>query len=368
MTIRDAVLPILRDPAQARALDLRGWDQLVRQGRRANLLARLGDLLESQGLRDAVPEPAWPHFFAAQCVGARQRIATRAEIERIKTAFDEVGLPLVLLKGAAYLAAGLRAAEGRIFGDIDLLVPRGKLAEAESVLLRHGWISAHLDAYDQRYYRQWMHELPPLRHMQRSSTLDVHHNILPLTARHPPDAQLLLDAAIPAAALAGVFVLAPADMVLHSACHLFHEGELDNGLRDLADLDRLLREFGSQTDFWTQLHARAADLHLKGPLRYALRMCALLLETPLPVVARMDPPWPANGAERVLEALYRRGLRPNHPDAGDRWTPWARAILYLRGHGLRMPPHLLTAHLLRKAWRRWSGLDGEATPAEREKK
>lgn len=41
----------------------------------------------------------------------------------------------------------------------------------------------------------------------------------------------------------GVFVLGHADIVLHSAAHLFHEGEWGSGLRDLVDLHALLGEF-----------------------------------------------------------------------------------------------------------------------------
>lgn len=362
--IRDAVLPVLREPERVLALDRQGWDLLIRQARPANLMARLAVTLEVAGLLDRVPAFALPHLVAGQAIGARQRIATLAEVERIRTALDEAGLPLVLLKGAAYLAADLPAARGRVFGDIDFLVPRDKLAEAESVLLRHGWISTHLNAYDQRYYRQWMHELPPLRHLHRSSTLDVHHNILPLSSRHPPDARLLLASAVPATAVPGVFVLAPPDMVLHSACHLFHEGELDNGLRDLLDLDSLLRHFGGDAAFWVALRERSARLHLTQPLRYALRMCSLLCGTPLPPAATEGVSvWPADLRERVLEKLYLRGLRPLHATAGDRWTPLALSLLYLRGHWLRMPWPLLAAHLVRKGWRRWSGLEGREDEA-----
>ena len=38
-------------------------------------------------------------------------------------------------------------------------------------------------------------------------------------------------------------VLAPADMVLHSAVHLFTEGEFSRGLRDLCDLDLAVARF-----------------------------------------------------------------------------------------------------------------------------
>ena len=78
--------------------------------------------------------------------------------------------------------AGRPAASGRVFADVDILIAQPLLGEAESLLTLQGWMSDKLDAYDQRYYRQWMHELPPLQHMRRSSVIDVHHAILPETA------------------------------------------------------------------------------------------------------------------------------------------------------------------------------------------
>jgi hypothetical protein len=37
-----------------------------------------------------------------------------------------------------------------------------------------------------------MHELPPLIHRERDRMIDVHHTILPLTARITPDADALI--------------------------------------------------------------------------------------------------------------------------------------------------------------------------------
>ena len=39
-------------------------------------------------------------------------------------------------------------------------------------------------------------------------------------------------------------VLSKPDMVLHSATHLFRNGDFSIGLRDLCDFDWLVREFG----------------------------------------------------------------------------------------------------------------------------
>ena len=151
--------------------------------------------LGEAGLLGDVPAAARVHFEAAQTLAQAQADAVRREIAYIDRALAPTGVPIVLLKGAAYLVAGLRAARGRIFSDIDILVPRSALAEVEAALMLEGWASAKTTAYDQRYYRRWMHELPPLRHINRQTLLDVHHAILPLTARLKPDSAKLLAAA-----------------------------------------------------------------------------------------------------------------------------------------------------------------------------
>ena len=58
---------------------------------------------------------------------------------------------------------------------------------SSAALLAAGWEWVKEDAYDDQYYRRWMHELPPLIHRERDRMIDVHHAILPLTARPKPD-------------------------------------------------------------------------------------------------------------------------------------------------------------------------------------
>lgn len=357
---------LLATPTEALALDARGWDRCIRLARASNVLARLAEALDAQSLLLAVPAAPRQHLRAALALSARQRIAGLAEVERIRDALTPHGLRCVLLKGAAYLAAGLPTARGRLYGDIDLLFPHARLAEAESALLLAGWHCGDVTPYDQRYYRQWMHELPPFTHLRRHSVLDVHHNILPLTARHPPDAQLLLNEARELPHLPGIWVLSPRDMVLHSACHLFHEGEFPNGLRDLADLDSLLRDFAQDAEFWPHLLARAEQLHLLRPLHYALRYASKLLGTPVPpaTLARVAASEAKPLRQWLMDALYLRALRPPHTLSDDRWSSLARWLLYVRAHWLRMPPHLLTMHLTRKAWYRFTGLSERPDTAE----
>lgn len=215
-----------------------------------------------------------------------------------------------------------------------------------------GWVGAQRDPYDQRYYREWMHELPPMRHLRRGTVVDVHHAITPPTSRWCADSEKMRSQAIPLPGRPAVRILAPADMVLHSATHLFHEGELDNGLRDLVDLDSLLRHFGAQPGFWDRLVPRAVEVGLARPLYYALRYTKLKLGTPVPdgvAAAAAAAAGPAGPLRVLMDALFVRALRPKHPSCSGAATRLARWLLYVRGHWLRMPVPLLLYHLTRKA-------------------
>jgi hypothetical protein len=351
MPQRNLIRDLLLAPDSMASLTALDWDLLVRQGRRANLLARLAHGLMERRLLDTVPEAPRQHLISAMRVAERQAIAVHWEVQCLLKAFDRASVPLILLKGAAYLLAGLPASKGRLFSDVDVIVPKLLIPRAESALMQHGWQGEKLDAYDQRYYRQWMHEIPPMTHVRRGTTVDLHHSIVPETARVKVDAEALLDGVTPVSGHPGIYVLQPVDMLLHSATHLFREGELENGLRDLFDLDCLLRYLPTVVDgFWDMLVPRAAKLGLARPLHYALRYATLLLGTPVPaqVLAAAKIGRPPTGVAWLMDACYTRGLLPMHASLDGVEVSAARMALYMRSHWIRMPAHLLAYHLGRK--------------------
>lgn len=354
MSARDRVSAVLREPDLVRHYGPADWELLLRQARRSNTLGRVWAALRAARLESAVPERVLPHLLSLERLSARHGVAVRWEARCLERALAPLEVPVVFLKGAAYLLAGLPAAQGRLFGDIDIMVPKEHLERAEGALLAAGWFNTHLDPYDQRYYREWMHELPPMRHITRQTTVDVHHTILPPTAGRRLEAAKLIASAVPLAGHRNAFVLAPADMVLHSATHLFYEGEFANGLRDLTDLDALLRHLGAEPAFWDRLGERAGELDLERPLYYALRYVVRGLRTPVPrgFLDRVEPLGPGPAGRTLMDALFARALRPQHASCDDALGPLARWLLYVRAHRLRMPLRLLLPHLARKALRR----------------
>jgi hypothetical protein len=349
-----ALIRLLAEPDLLPRQTLAEWDLVIPQARRAGLLGRLHHLAAATGGLDAIPAAPRRHLEAERTLTDKHRRDVGVELRCIKRALSGLDIPIVLLKGAAYVAADLPPARGRVFSDIDILVPSVALDAVERELLRLGWHFDELDAYNERYYRRWMHQIPPLTNAARQTAIDVHHTIVARTTGLKLTSAKLFAAALPVPGDAVLRTLAPTDIILHSATHLLNEGKFDRGLRDLDDLNLLLRHFGADPAFWPALVERACALDLRRPLFYALRYAARLLATPVPpeILAAPGLGAPNAALRRLMDLLFDRALRPEHPSCRDALSGPALFMLYLRAHWLLMPPHILLPHLLRKAFAR----------------
>jgi hypothetical protein len=356
---RDAMLLVqaLRNPALSSGLDAAGWTELLSMARAEQLIGTLAERLNSE----SVPPKIAEILAEARINADYQKCSALWEVDCARRALAGYVGKVVLLKGTAYVAAGLEAGEGRHIGDLDILVARDDLPKVEQALLAAGWEWVKPDPYDDAYYRNHMHELPPLIHKERDRMIDVHHTILPLTARPRPDAEGMLADAVslpsrlregllsgtlvsgppltpPASGRGTLAVLSSPDMLCHSAAHLFADGELDGGLRNLWDIHCLLSEFGTP-DFWSQLDDHARHHQLTEPVERAARLAHQLYGTAIP------NDW--NRWHRQDKWFIRRLT------ARDGWgrptRKFIRLIFYIRSHWLRMPPLMLARHL----WTKW---------------
>ena len=238
--IQSILVAVLSGDQAVADLTISQWDLLIRQARKSMLLAKLYYFIDKEFDLANIPESALRLLQSSRVHSTKQYTDLLWEVKHLEKVAKQQGYPLVLLKGSAYAMAGLTAAKGRIFSDIDLMVNKNNINHTEKQLMINGWVSSNTDAYEELYYRKWMHEIPPVHHLNRGSTLDLHHNILPLTAKNSPDAALLLAQSRALPEYDFISVLSPLDMIIHSATHLFYDGELEHGLRDLVDLDALI--------------------------------------------------------------------------------------------------------------------------------
>lgn len=344
------LLSVLQTPEKARELGLHEWEGVVRLARAARVHATLGHRLASDPARwGALPEPPRGHLQAAMNFAAWRRQLLAQELRALDGILP-AGIEVVLIKGAAYHAQGLAFAEGRLAADIDLLVRRDALDAAEAALAAGGWRSAVTDPYDLRYYREWSHELPPMQAEGHALELDLHHGIAPVTSRCRPDPMALWDAkrSLPGSRY---FVLDPLDQLIHAVVHLFQDTELDGRLRDLLDIDAMLRALPQDQATLRALAARVAQFGAQRLFWHALQACQRWLDTPVPAALWPDPPPPA--ARRLMDWMLARVLLPRLPEARPRLgDPLARRLAWLRYHHMRMPPGLLLRHGVAKGWRR----------------
>ena len=114
------------------------WNEIIEQGRKTQLLGQVAALLQRAGLLDQVSTSVQRHLALANRTVTRRNESALWEAATMRRAVDPT-IPLVLLKGCAYVACADDIAAGRIFSDVDVLVRRQDLSAVEADLVSVGW-------------------------------------------------------------------------------------------------------------------------------------------------------------------------------------------------------------------------------------
>jgi hypothetical protein len=104
-----------------------------------------------------------------------QVLANEVAAREVVTAFEDVGIPSILLKGPSF-ASWLYPEGGRASVDVDLLVPPSGFGEAEAILARRGFTHAPLDdlAGDKPWHAHAWHR------ERDGANVDLHRTLLGL--------------------------------------------------------------------------------------------------------------------------------------------------------------------------------------------
>lgn len=326
----------LREPDRALRLNDADWNALIAMARAEVLMGTLAHRLRDKKLPKIVEQNIRDSLVNAEY----QYRSAIWEVDCARRALAEYDGPVVLMKGSAYAAINIEASKGRSIGDLDIMVSEGGLKEVEELLIASGWEWVKEDEYDDAYYRDHMHELPPMFHSERDRMIDVHHTILPKTARPTPDAKAMLADAEKIED--GHYIFMPEDMVCHCAAHMMADGDLSGGLRNLWDMHCLLSEFSGATgDFWMRLKQRATHHELWEAVHLSARHSNALYGTNIPTDWMQ---W------NFSDDWYQKRLLARN-SWGQETHKFLRFAFYVRSHWLRMPPLMLAKHLFTK-WRK----------------
>lgn len=302
----------LRVPESVATLDAAGWNGVIAMARAEQMIGTLAWRLAD------VPAPAQvARILDDACASVAQtQVAVLWEAEAARRVILPLGVPLVLLAGAAFAAGGMRAGVGRWVDDLEILVPGERMDAVEAALLDAGWERVVRDRYDDRCARTGVPGHSSMIHRERGRRIDIHHTILPPTVCAAPDPTPWL-ADIRAVA-PGMFALSANDCLLHAAVRLSSTGGLADGMRILWDVQCLVAEFGTDG-----LASHAQRHGLAHAVARALRLAEALY----------------GDAKRVtrVDRLYL-----HHITARDGWgrptRPLVRMAFHIRGQCLGMSP------------------------------
>ena len=353
----EQLIEAVRAPTQLTRLSLSDWEVLLFVLKTARLEAYLAFVLHDSDTWDEIPAQVRAHFSAAMVYAQRQNDQVFHEGQEIHELLMAQGVVPVFLKGAAYIIAATKNANGRLCSDIDLLVKEDVLAVSEATLLNNFWYHKSITDYDDKYYREYAHEIPPLYHLTRGPVLDLHHNLfLPVSGKAPPLEQFWEGVVLQES---GRYTLEPAAMFMHSIIHLMLNEEVVHGFRDMVDLKCLAEQFNNEP-FWQRVEQLAIESHFETELTVVLTLLNTWFDGNYPVLQ------PVGRSQRTklkwLTRIYKYALIPDHPALHSVRSGVARFMVFVRGHSIKMPFTVLVKHFSIKLWlgfRNW--LRGDAT-------
>ena len=215
----------------------------------------------------------------ASLYASASSIRHELEISQVLHTLQNVGVPVIVLKGA-YLAEKVydNPAE-RLMSDLDLLVQFQDLERTVTVLETTGYrtqgpVSVEFETQDG-------HHLQPLN-KKGSLSIEIHWTLVtPGFPQQLDIAGLWLRAELVKIAQAEALALAAEDLLLHLCFHATYHHTFRNGLRGLTDVAYVMRRFGASLN-WDAIASRAHASRTTAPVYLAVRLAVELLGAPLP--------------------------------------------------------------------------------------
>ncbi|MGI5309138.1 nucleotidyltransferase domain-containing protein [Rheinheimera sp. WS51] len=316
----------------------RDWTLFLQQAREHGLTARFYYLLQQKALLEQVPDQVRLHGKSAAIYAKKQQHSLYFELQQLESLFSDAKCPCILLKGAAYRALALPVSMGRLFADIDILVPVERVKQIRDKLFFSGFSEGTITDYDRDYYLNWSHQNPPLQHYQRGTVIDLHHHIYPTASAKKIDIAPIFTHAN---TIDGSVFKVPmsAHLFIHAAVHLFYQEESHKLLKDVIDLNDLLLDVAEQQQL-KLLIEQARLMAVQPAVINACWVLAKLFNNKAAQSVLITAPVKAQSFVCKLVLLMLQG------SSFEAWL--ARQIWFVRGHNLKMRWQILLYHTLAK--------------------
>ena len=341
---QDLLLQLLQrrssDPDRPLGTNGIDWDRLARlagSGLAPYLIAQL----ERVRLWDQMPREVRDRLTAIHRANGMAHLLRLRALRGALAAFDNAGIPVVVLKGMALAHLVYSEPTLRPMQDVDLWLSPEQLEAGAETLRRAGfqfprrtyegrWTPGAADGADDRAL-----EVPG------TPIVFELHGALPSWAGFPHADTAAAWTRAQSVPLGDVRarVLAPEDLLLHVALHLSRRHLFRSGLQGVVDLTLVLDCWRDRWQ-WAALTLDYEQLGVAQWMRLALWMAQRLLDAPVPadVFQRLPASHDAAEMERLaLAQIWNAGAGLPHAVervvGGERRLPWItnRVLAYLRG-------------------------------------
>ena len=250
---------------------------------------------------------------------------------------------------ASQLQADKVNAKGRLISDIDILVKKQDLALVEKTLSSVGWKAVELDDYDEKYYREWSHELPPFIHLETGATVDIHHNLLPSSAKKRIDINHIFS--LKEKVGENLYIPSEAHLILHSSIHLLLNDDIEKGLRDCLDLHSLICSQLKKNTPLSEVFQLFKGSNCASEFTILLILLNLLFGKSTSIYSTYLRAYTPTLSEQFKANMLHKSVFPPSHFLKNDFNGFARMISYINGHLSKMPLPMFTKHILYKGYR-----------------
>ena len=334
-------ITLIAEPQKTQLLSASDWEILLWILDTARLEAWLFAQIKQHSTSCILPPTVVSRLTSATIYAERQQQQVRFECQTIASLLAEKQIEPLFLKGAAYVISSQFYSAGRVCSDIDALVQHNDLETSERHLKMNMWLSQEVDDYDDKYYREYAHEIPPMMQSERGTVLDLHHNLfLPVSGRAPNISQFW---ALRTRNENGLSTLKPAAALVHSMIHLLMNEEVTYGLRDCLDMQSIIDTHNSES-FWLEVSTLVVDNDFTHEYQLLLLLLDSLFGRETVKQQILAQQITADTKTRFWLWCYRKAVMPDHPQLCNPYAGVARAAVYCRGHSQKMPLATLLKH------------------------
>lgn len=263
------------------------WDLVIRLAQEHKLDPAVWRSIEHVA---TVPNAIKAYFHVVRDQNFRRNSAIMDCLATVLVRLNEIGIKVVLLKGAASIADGLYADPAeRFLSDIDLLIEADRTRECVAALRGMGFTDLH--PYSKiSWIAPRAHHLPPLVAPSGTFCIELHTSLVQKRfERMLPSPDILRRASAVNWHGLTVHLPDPTDRIVHNIVHmqlhhdLSSEGLLE--LRQLRELAYLMARYSSKID-WDDINQRFLAAGHSDVLSEQITFCRSLLGVTCPIPER----------------------------------------------------------------------------------